>query len=97
HNLLIEAGLAIGMVGVALMAVIYYQIATRAWLLAKAHYEFLGALLCCAFVNANLSASLWSSAEVWIPLVLSAAAARRIRKQRETARADPQAAATLRA
>lgn len=87
HNLVIESGLAIGMLGVAIMLVIYFQIVRRAWLLAKAQHEFLAALLCCAFVNANLSASLWSSVEFWIPVVLSAAAVRRIRKNRISASA----------
>ncbi|HEV2815932.1 MAG TPA: O-antigen ligase family protein [Allosphingosinicella sp.] len=87
HNLIIESGLAIGLLGVAIMVVIYFQIARRAWLLAKAEHEFLAGLLCCAFVNANLSASLWSSLEFWIPVILSAEAARRIKKSRDSANA----------
>lgn len=85
HNLIVESGLAIGVLGVAIMAVFYFQIARRAWLLAKAEHEFLAGLLCCAFVNANLSATLWSSLDFWIPLILSAGAARRIRINRESA------------
>jgi hypothetical protein len=84
HNLIIESGLAIGLLGVAIMVVLYFQIVRRAWLLAKAEHEFLAGLLCCAFVNANLSASLWSSVEFWIPLILGAEAARRIRKYRDS-------------
>lgn len=85
HNLMIESGLAIGLLGVAIMAVIYFQIARRAWLLAKAEHEFLAGLLCCAFVDANLSATLWSSLDFWIPVILSAAAVRTIRKTRDSA------------
>ena len=97
HNLLIESGLAIGLLGVVLMAVIYFQIGRRAWLFARSEHEFLGALLCCTFVNANLSASLWSSPEFWIPVVLSAGVMRRIRMQRVSAMAAPPVAPTLRA
>lgn len=80
HNLLIESGLAIGLLGVAIMAVIYFQVVRRGWLLAKAEHEFLAGLLCCAFVDANLSASLWASLDFWIPVILSAAAVRHIRQ-----------------
>jgi len=85
HNLIIESGLAIGLLGVAIMVVIYFQIVRRAWLLAKAEHEFLAGLLCCAFVNANLSAALWSSVEFWIPVILGAEAARRLKKNRDSA------------
>lgn len=97
HNLLIESGLAIGMVGVAIMTVIYFQIVKRAWLLARNEHEFLAALLCCTFVNANLSASLWSSPDFWIPLILSAVVVRRIRIRRQSAKAPMPAAPTQRA
>jgi O-antigen ligase len=79
HNLIVESGLAIGLLGAAIMAVIYFQMIWRAWLLAKAEHGFLASLLCCAFVNANLSASLWSSLDFWIPVILSAEAARKFR------------------
>jgi len=85
HNLIVESGLAIGLLGVAMMAVIYFQTVRRAWLLAKAEHEFLAGLLCCAFVNANLSASLWSSVDFWLPVILSAGVARRIRRNRDAA------------
>lgn len=95
HNLLIESGLAIGMGGVALMAVLYYQIARRAWRFAKVQYTFLAALLCCAFVNANVSASLWSSVEFWLPLILSVEVARRLTRAQDPAQAARPAAPGL--
>lgn len=79
HNLIVESGLAIGLLGVAIMVVIYYQMVSRAWLLVKAEHGFLATVLCCAFINANLSATLWSSLDFWIPVILSAEAARRFR------------------
>lgn len=85
HNLVVESGLAIGLAGVALMVVIYYQMVRRGWVLARAEHEFLAGLLCCAIVNANLSAALWSSTDFWLPLILSAETIRRVRTKRPAA------------
>jgi O-antigen ligase len=82
HHLIIESFLALGVVGAVLMAIMFVRMVWHAWLLAKGEHEFLAMIIACAFVNANLSAALWSSADFWIPLILGIEMARRIKAAR---------------
>lgn len=78
HNLLIESALATGLGGFALMLIIQIGMMFRAYQLARSGYTLLPLLVVCAFVNAQLSAFLWSTPEFWIPVTLTWMAARRL-------------------
>lgn len=78
HNLLVESALATGLAGFALMLIIQIGMMFKAYKLARSGHTLLPLLVVCAFVNAQLSAFLWSSAEFWIPATLTWMAARRL-------------------
>jgi len=71
HNLFIETAMAIGVFGLALMIYIQSAMMVSATRMARAGYTLLPLLVVSAFVNAQLSASIWSTAEFWIPAALT--------------------------
>jgi hypothetical protein len=81
HNLLVESGLALGMVGAALMILIYVQLLIHSWRLAAHGYMFLALLMLSALVNANVSAALWGAPDFWIAAILGHIMVRRLKEQ----------------
>lgn len=66
HNLLIESGLALGLVGFGMMLFFQIQFLLFVRQLLREGHLLLPMLLLTALVNANLSASIWGAADFWI-------------------------------
>lgn len=70
HNLLIEAAMALGLIGAALMLLMQVALVAAAWRLARRGEWLLPLLAMAAFANAWISGSLWGSglffAILWI-------------------------------
>jgi hypothetical protein len=89
HNLFIESALAMGMFGLALMIYLQASMLVKAAKLARAGLTLVPLLVVSAFMNAQLSASIWSSVEFWIPLTLTLMIARVLRKSTSQAERKP--------
>ena len=69
HNLLIESGLAMGIIGFLLMCWIMGKSLYTAWFLGVRRDRILPIAMITALVGANLSGSIWGSVNFW-PLVV---------------------------
>lgn len=66
HNLIIESGLALGIVGFGIMLYLEARLLLLVIAMLKRGLILLPLLLLTALINANLSSSLWNGADFWV-------------------------------
>ena len=84
HNLLLESGLAMGMAGLVVMAVLQLRFAGLIWVALNENGRFVAMLGIIGLSAAWLSTTLWGSVTFWIPLILLIAMASHERQMRRT-------------
>ena len=70
HNILVEAAMAMGVVGLALLLVILVRVLTRAWHHARAGKLLLPMIFVQYLVGAQLSGSIWGWSALWVTCAL---------------------------
>lgn len=73
HNLLLESGLALGLGGLVVMALLQLRFAQMIWRALNGHNRFVAMLGIIGLAAAWISTTLWGSVTFWIPLILLAA------------------------
>jgi hypothetical protein len=84
HNLLLESGLAMGMGGLVVMAMLQLRFIRLIWVALNEDGRFVAMLGIIGLSAAWLSTTLWGSVTFWIPLILLIAMASHERQIRRT-------------